>query len=309
MGAVPASRTLVAGIPVHRIGYGAMRITGTGIWGEPRDRESARAVLREALELGIDFVDTADSYGPAVSEELVAEALHPYPEGLLIATKGGYLREGPFQWRRDGRPEHLRAACEASLKRLRLDSIALYYLHVPDPAVPFEESVGALSELRDEGKIQHVGISNVDVKQLEQARQIVPVAAVQNKYNLVDREHEELLRVCAAAGIPFVGWFPLLKGALAGRRSRPLQRIAAAHGATPAQIALAWLLHRSPALVAIPGTADPAHLRENAAAAEIELSEQELASLERFQPPRRVVPDPLRQAAKWALRHVPRPGR
>ena len=295
---------LVAGRPVLRIGYGTMRLTGTGIWGDPPDREAARAVLREAVGLGIDFVDTADAYGPEVSETLVAEALHPYPSGLLIGTKGGYLRDGPFQWRPDGRPAQLREACEASLRRLRLDTIPLYYLHTPDPAVPIEESIGALSELREEGKIEHVGISNVDLQMLERARRIVPIAAVQNRYNLADREHEELLRACQAAGIPFVSWFPLLKGALAKRGSKVVKRIAATHEATPAQIVLAWLLHRSPAIVAIPGTGDLAHLRENAAAASIDLSADDLAALEQFRPPRRV-PDPIRQLAKRVLRHFP----
>lgn len=299
-----STTTLVAGRPVQRIGFGAMRITGTGIWGNPPDRESARAVLREAIALGVDFVDTADSYGPDVSEELVAEALHPYPAGLLIATKGGYLRDGPFQWRHDGRPEHLREACEASLRRLRVDTIPLYYLHSPDPAVPLEESIGALSELREKGKIEHVGISNVDLSMLEQARRIVPIAAVQNRYNLAQREHEDLLRACEEAGIAFVSWFPLLRGALAKRRSQVVKRIAATHEATSAQIALAWLLHRSPAIVAIPGTGSLTHLRENAAAASIDLSIDEVAALEQFRPPRRV-PDPIRQLAKRVLRHLP----
>ena len=278
-----------------------MRITGTGIWGDPPDREAARAVLREAIALGVDLVDTADSYGPDVSEELVAEALHPYPAGLVIATKGGYLRDGPFQWRADGRPEHLRAACEGSLRRLRLDTIPLYYLHLPDPAVPFEESVGALSELRREGKIEQIGISNVDLDQLERARRIVPIAAVQNSFSLADREHEQLLRTCEEAGIPFVAWFPLLKGALATRGSEELKRVAATHDATAAQIALAWLLHRSPTLVAIPGTTDLSHLRENIAAASIELSRADLAALEEFRAPRKRIPQPMRDVAKRVL--------
>ncbi len=281
-----------------------MRITGTGIWGEPPDRDVARAVLKEAVALGVDHIDTADSYGPAVSEELIAEALHPYPPGLVIATKGGYLREGPFQWRADGRPAHLRAACEESLRRLRLESIPLYYLHTPDHAVPFEESIGALRELRDEGKIRHVGLSNVGLGELRQAERIVPVAAVQNRYNLADRSHEQLLRGCEGAEIAFIPWWPLSKGSLARGRNRILKGIAADHGATPAQIALAWLLHRSPATLPIPGTSAPAHLRENVAAATIELSEEEMGRLEGFRAPRRV-PQPVRQVAKRVLRYLP----
>lgn len=302
----PPATTLVGGCSVHRIGFGAMRITGTGIWGEPPDREAAREVLREAVRLGVDFVDTADSYGPDVSEEIVAEALHPYPEGLVLATKGGYLRDGPFQWRADGRPEHLRNACEGSLRRLRLDAIPLYYLHLPDPAVPLEESIGALAELREEGKIVDVGVSNVDLAELRRAQAILPIAAVQNHYNLAEREHEEVLRACEREGIAFVPWFPLLKGALAGGRSSTLKRIAAVHGVAPAQIALAWLLHRSPAVVPIPGTGDLAHLRENVAALEIDLTGAELASLERFRAPRKRIPQPLREAAKRAIRAVRR---
>jgi len=296
--------TLVGGIPIHRIGFGAMRMTGTGVWGDPPDREAARTVLREAVALGVDFIDTADSYGPGVSEEIVAEALHPYPSELLIGTKGGFVRDGPFQWRANGRPEHLREACEASLRRLRLDTIPLYYLHAPDPAVPLEESMGALSEFRKEGKILHVGMSNVDRKALEKGQRIVPIAAVQNRYNLAEREHEDLLRVCEAGGIAFVTWFPLLRGTLAGRRSLTVKRIAAAHDATPAQVALAWLLHRSPVTVPIPGTAVLAHLRENVAAAAIELSSQEMDSLEHFRAPWRV-PQPLREAGKRAFKYLP----
>ncbi|MGI9113012.1 MAG: aldo/keto reductase [Gaiellaceae bacterium] len=298
--------TLVADLSVQRIGFGGMRITGTGIWGEPPDREAAREVVREAVRLGVDHVDTADSYGPDVSEEIVAEALHPYPEGLVLATKGGYLRDGPFQWRADGRPERLREACEGSLRRLRLDTIPLYYFHVPDPAVPFEESIGALAELRDEGKIFHVGVSNVDLAQLRRAQAIVPIAAVQNHYNLAEREHEDVLRACEEEGIAFVPWFPLSKGALADGRSRELKRIATEHDATPAQVALAWLLHRSSAILPIPGTGDLAHLRENVAAVEIELTGEELASLERFRAPGKRIPQPLREVAKRVIRAVRR---
>ena len=298
--------TLVGGLPVHRIGFGGMRITGTGIWGEPPDRGAAREVVREAVRLGVDFVDTADSYGPNVSEEIVAEALHPYPDGLVLATKGGYLRDGPFQWRADGRPKRLREACEGSLQRLRLDAIPLYYFHIPDPAVPFEESIGALAELREEGKIVHVGVSNVDLAQLRRAQAIVPIAAVQNHYNLAEREREEVLRACEREGIAFVPWFPLSKGALAGGRGNTLKRIARAHDATPAQVALAWLLHRSPAIVPIPGTGDVEHLRENVAAGSFELTDQDLASLERFSAPKKRIPQPLREVAKKAIRAVRR---
>jgi aryl-alcohol dehydrogenase-like predicted oxidoreductase len=295
-------------IPVHRIGFGAMRITGWGIWGDPPDRDAAQAVLREAVGLGVNFIDTADSYGPGVSEDLIARALHPYASELVIGTKGGYERDGPFQWRADASPAHLRRSCEESLRRLRLDTIALYYLHAPDPAVPFEESIGALSDLRDQGKILHVGISNVDLRLLQEARRIVPIAAVQNRFNLAEREHEDLLRACEQLGVAFVTWFPLVKGALARARNRTLKRIAADHGATPAQIALAWLLHRSPATLPIPGTVVSAHLRENAASATIELSREEMDSLERFRPPRRI-PQPLRRFGKQALKHVPMVGK
>ena len=306
MPSAPANTTLVGDTSVQRIGFGAMRITGTGIWGEPADRAAAREVLREAVRLGVDHVDTADSYGPSVSEEIVAEALHPYPDGLVLATKGGYLRDGPFQWRPDGRPEHLRAACEASLRRLRLDAIPLYYFHVPDPEVPFEESIGTLAELRAEGKIERVGVSNVDLAQLRSAQAIAPIAAVQNNYSLAEREDEDVLRACEEEGIAFVPWFPLWKGALAGGRSGIVNRIAEPHGATPAQIALAWLLHRSPAIAPIPGTSDLAHLRQNVSAAGLELTDAEQASLEGFEPPRQRIPQPLREAAKRVVRAVRR---
>jgi len=303
MPGIPAT-TLVAGQHVRRIGYGAMRITGLGSWGDPPDREAARKVLREAIRLGVNFVDTADSYGLGVSEELIAEALHPYPEDLVLGTKVGFVRTGPFQAHANGRPEYLREACEASLRRLRVETISLYYLHAVDPAVPLEESMGAFSELRDEGKILHVGLSNIDPEQLERAQRIVPIGAVQNRYNLAEREHEELLRVCEGAGIAFVSWFPLLKGALAKQRKLAVRRVAAAHEATPAQIALAWLLHRSPAVLAIPGTADLDHLRENVAAAEIVLSADELESLEQFRAPLRI-PQPVRDVGKRAFKYIP----
>lgn len=265
-------------LKVRRLGFGAMRITGDGIWGPPEDRDGAIATLRRAVELGVNLIDTADSYGPYVSEELIAEALHPYPGGLVIATKGGLTRTGPGEWPRDGRPEHLREACEGSLKRLRVDRIDLYQLHAPDPNVPYEESVGALKELRDEGKIRLVGVSNVSVEQLQTARDIVPVAAVQNRFNLADRSSEDVLERCEELGLGFIPWFPLSAGSLADSGG-PLTEIAQRHDATPAQIALAWLLARSEVMLPIPGTSSVQHLEENVAAAGIELGEQEIAEL------------------------------
>jgi aryl-alcohol dehydrogenase-like predicted oxidoreductase len=263
---------------VRRLGFGAMSLTGAGVWGPPPRPDEARLVLRRAVELGVQLIDTADSYGPEVSEELIAEALHPYPEGIVVATKAGFRREGPGRWRADGRPEHLRASAEASLRRLRLDRIDLFYLHTVDPRVPLEESLGALAELRGEGKIRHAGVSNVDVAQLERARAVLPVAAVQDRLSLGERGNEPVLEACEAAGIPFVAWAPLAKGFFAGAGGRPAA-IARRHGATPGQVALAWLLARSPVAVPIPGTASVAHLEENAAAAGIELADEEVARL------------------------------
>ena len=271
--------TIGGDLEVQRLGFGAMRITGKGIWGPPEDPEEARRLLRRVVELGIDLIDTADSYGPEVSENLIAEALHPYPDGLVIATKGGLLRTGPGQWPSDGRPEHLKKACEASLRRLRLERIDLYQLHSPDSKVPYEESVGALKELRDEGKIRHVGISNVSVEQLERARAIVDVVTVQNRYNLEDRDSEDVLERCEELGIGFIPWFPLATGDLAGSGG-PLDRIARAHDATPAQAALAWLLARSPVMLPIPGTSSADHLEENVAATRLRLSPDEVAEIE-----------------------------
>jgi pyridoxine 4-dehydrogenase len=270
--------TLGGELTVRRLGFGAMRITGDGIWGPPEDRDGAIATLRRAVELGINLIDTADSYGPYVSEELIAEALHPYPENLVIATKGGLTRTGPGEWPRDGRPEHLREACEGSLKRLGVDRIDLYQLHAPDPNLPYEESVGALKELRDEGKIRLVGVSNVSVEQLETARKIVPVATVQNRFNLADRSSEDVSERCEELGLGFIPWFPLSSGSLAGPGG-PLDEIAARHDATAAQIALAWLLARSEVMLPIPGTSTVQHLEEDVAAAGIELDEQEIAEL------------------------------
>jgi pyridoxine 4-dehydrogenase len=265
-------------LSVRRLGFGAMRITGDGIWGPPPDREEAIAVLRRALELGINLIDTADSYGPNVSEELIAEALHPYPEGLMIATKGGLTRTGPGSWPRDGRPEHLREACEGSLRRLRADRIDVYQLHAPDRKVPYEDSVGALKELRDEGKIRHVGVSNVSVEQLAIARGIVPVVSVQNRYNLADRSSEDVLAECERLEIGFIPWWPLAAGSLA-EPGGPVAEIAERHDAAAAQVALAWLLARSPVMLPIPGTGSLEHLEENVAAAQLELSDADVRRL------------------------------
>jgi aryl-alcohol dehydrogenase-like predicted oxidoreductase len=271
--------TLGGDLEVHRLGFGSMRITGDGIWGPPADRDTALAVLRRAVELGVDLIDTADSYGPHVSEQLIAEALHPYPDGLVIATKGGLERTGPGQWPRNGRPEHLRKACEGSLRDLQLDRIDLYQLHRPDPDVPYAESVGALKELQDEGKIRHVGVSNVSVEQLDEARSIVDVVSVQNRFNLGDRWSADVLAVCERDGLGFFAWSPMAAGHLA-QPGGVLAEIAQAHDATPGQVALAWLLAHSPVMLPIPGTGSPAHLEENLAAADLRLSDEELARLE-----------------------------
>jgi pyridoxine 4-dehydrogenase len=278
-----AGDTILLGgdLPVRRVGYGAMRITGPGVWGEPSDPAAAKAVLRRALELGVNFIDTADTYGPEVSERLIAEALHPYPAGLVIATKGGQQRGGPFRFHPDGRPERLRQACEGSLERLRLEQIDLYQLHAVDRSVPFDETVGALAELRAEGKIRHIGLSNVEVDQIAAARSIVPIASVQNRYNLADRDTEPALKECEREQLAFIPWFPLGRGDLAVRRSS-LQSIAARHGVTPAQVALAWLLERSPVTLPIPGTTSLVHLEENMAALELELTNDELAALSTY---------------------------
>jgi len=259
---------------VNRLGFGAMRITGPRILGEPKDPEEARRVLRRAVELGVQLIDTADSYGPNVSEQLIAQALHPYPEGVVIATKGGLTRRPSGAWPNDGRPEHLRKACEGSLRRLRIDRIDLYQLHAVDPAVPFPDSVGALAELRAEGKIRHVGLSNVSLEQLTTAQAIVPIASVQNYFHVARREAEEVLDACEAQGIAYLPWRPLNAGDLTGSRS-PLARAAGSRGATPGQIALAWLLARSPVMLPIPGTSSVPHLEENVAAAAIRLPDEE----------------------------------
>jgi len=275
--AAAGTLTLGGDLEVRRLGFGAMRLTGEGIWGPPKDRETARGVLRRAVELGVDFIDTADSYGPAVSEEVIAEALHPYPGGLVIATKGGFTRSGPGEWNPDGRPEHLREACEGSLRRLRLERIDLYQFHTVDPDVPFEESVGTLVELRDEGKIGHIGLSNVDADQLARAREIVPVVSVQNRYSIEVRDSEPVLEECEVKGIAFIPWDPLAAGNLAAGGS--IARIAEAHDATPSQVALAWLLARSPLMLPIPGTSSVEHLEENVAAAGLRLAQEEFEEL------------------------------
>jgi aryl-alcohol dehydrogenase-like predicted oxidoreductase len=265
-------------LTVRRLGFGAMRITGEGIWGPPPDHDEALRVLRRAVELGINLIDTADSYGPNVSEELIAEALRPYPEGLVIATKGGLTRTGPGRWPRDGRPEHLREACEGSLRRLGLERIDLYQLHAPDPKVPYEESVGALKELQEEGKIRHIGVSNVSVEELATARGLVEVVSVQNRYNLGDREAADVLEVCQRDGLAFIPWFPLSAGKLAEPGGAAAE-IAARHGVSAEQIALAWLLAQEQ-MLPIPGTRRVAHLEENVEAARIELSDEEIAELD-----------------------------
>ena len=278
--AAAGSMTLGGDLVVRRMGFGAMRITGQGIWGDPPDRAKAHAVLRRAVELGVNLIDTADSYGPEVSEKIIAEALHPYPAGLVIATKGGLTRSGPGQWHRNGRPAHLRKVCEDSLRRLRVGRIDIYQLHAVDPSVPMEESLGELVKLRSEGKIRHIGLSNVSVDQLQRARKLVPIVSVQNRYNLADRASEDVLKVCERDGLGFLPWYPVGAGDLA-RPGGPMDRAAKAHGVTQAQVALAWLLLHSPVTLPIPGTSSTAHLEENVAAAELTLDDAEMIALER----------------------------
>jgi pyridoxine 4-dehydrogenase len=261
-------------LEVHRLGFGAMRITGKGVWGPPADREECIRVLRRTPELGIDLIDTADSYGPDVSEELIAEALHPYPAGMVIATKGGFERTGPDQWVVNGHPKHLRAACEGSLRRLRVDVIDLWQLHRVDPAVAAEDQYGLMSDLIAEGKVRHAGLSEVTVEQIEAARRIVPITTVQNRYNVADRAWEPVLDYCEREGIGFIPWFPLAVGELADAGG-PLADAARRLRAAPSQVALAWLLRRSPVMLPIPGTSKVKHLEENVAAASLELSDEE----------------------------------
>ncbi|HUA01346.1 MAG TPA: aldo/keto reductase [Candidatus Aquilonibacter sp.] len=265
---------------VTRLGYGAMRITGDGIWGEPKDRPEAIRVLRRALELGVNFIDTADSYGPSVSEEIIAEALHPYPANLVIATKGGFDRSGPNKWTENGKPEHLRAACEGSLKRLKLDRIDLYQLHRIDSKVPAADQLGTLKQLQAEGKIKHIGLSEVNVKQIEHARTIIPVVSVQNRYSVSDRGSEDVLEYCEKEKLAFIPWFPLAAGKLSGPASA-VGRVATELKATPSQVALGWLLARSPVMLPIPGTSKVAHLEENIAAAALKFDQEELQELGR----------------------------
>ena len=263
-------------LTVNRLGFGAMRITGDGIWGPPKDPASALAVLRRATELGVNFIDTADSYGPYVSEELIAKALAPYPKDLVIATKGGWNRPGPGQWTHDASPEHLRKAVEGSLKRLRLERVDVYQLHVPDPVVPFDSSVETLAELQAEGKIRFIALSNVTKEHIERARKIVPIVSVQNRYGFADREWDYVVDYCERNGIAFIPWSPLGSGKVGGML---LERIAQAHQNTPMQVALAWLLKRSPIMLPIPGTSSVKHLEENVQAASLRLSDDEYREL------------------------------
>jgi pyridoxine 4-dehydrogenase len=265
-------------LTVGRLGFGAMRLCGPGAWGEPEDPKNAERVLRRAVELGVDFLDTADAYGPEVVERGISSALHPYPENLVVATKGGYTRQGPGRWRTNGSPKHLREACEGSLRRLKLDRIDLYQLHRPDSRVPFDRSIESLARLREEGKIRHVGLSNVTAEQLERAQEIVPIVSVQNRYNLNDRRSEAVLRACEGEGIAFIPWLPLATGRLA-RPGGVLDEIRARHDATFAQVALAWLLAKSPVMLPIPGTSSVAHLEENVVAAALRLSDEEVRTL------------------------------
>src|SRR2546421_6335867 len=286
-----ASGTLTIGgdLTVYRLGFGTMRLTGPGIWGPPADKQEALAVLRHALDLGVNLLDTADSYGPEVAESLIAEALYPYPKDLVIATKGGLLRTGPNQWPQDGRPQHLRETLEGSLRRLRLDRIDIYQFHRPDPKVPFEDSVGELAKMREEGKIRHVGLSNVTIDQLARAQKIVPIVTIQNYYNLANRkseqmtaaESEAMVDLCERQGIGFIPWSPLAFGELALSRG-PLDQIAKRHNAQPGQIALAWLLKRSSTMLPIPGTSSVKHLDEDMFGATIKLSQEEFYAIDRI---------------------------
>jgi pyridoxine 4-dehydrogenase len=262
---------------VNRMGFGAMRITGQGVWGQPADPEECKRVLRRAVEVGVNFIDTADSYGPHVSEELIAEALSPYPDGLVIATKAGFARPGPNRWEPDGRPEHIREAIEGSLRRLRLERIDLYQVHTPDRKVPYEETLGGFRDLQQAGLVRHIGVSNVSVEQLGVARGIVEVVSVQNRYNLTDRASEPVLEACTREGLPFIPWYPLATGKLAGEA---IERVASRRALTSTQVGLAWLLHHSTVMLPIPGTSKVGHLEENVAAAEVELTDEDIRELE-----------------------------
>jgi aryl-alcohol dehydrogenase-like predicted oxidoreductase len=274
-----AGEFLIGGdLRVTRLGFGAMRVTGDGIWGEPANRAEAVRVLRRAVELGINFIDTADSYGPGVSEEIIAEALYPYPAGLIIATKGGFLRPGPDRWVENGKPEHLRSACEGSLRRLRLDRIDLYQLHRIDPKVPAEDQIGTLKDLQAQGKIKHIGLSEVSVSQIRHARTIVPIVSVQNRYSVADRGSEDVLEYCEKEKMGFIPWFPLAAGRIS-RTDSPIRHVAAQLKATPSQVALAWLLARSPVMLPIPGTSRVEHLEENVVAAGLKIDATEMQEL------------------------------
>jgi len=277
-----AGEFLIGGdLPVVRLGFGAMRITGDGVWGEPANRDEAVRVLRRAVELGVNFIDTADSYGPGVSEEIIAEALYPYPAGLVIATKGGYLRRGPNQWVENGNPEHLRFACESSLRRLRLDRIDLYQLHRIDSKVPAGDQIGVLKDLQKEGKIKHIGLSEVSKSQARYARTMVEIVSVQNRYSVTDRGSEDVLEYCEQEKIAFIPWFPLAAGRVS-KTDSPIREVASQLGATPSQVALAWLLARSPVMLPIPGTSRVDHLEENVAASGLKISARELQELDRM---------------------------
>jgi pyridoxine 4-dehydrogenase len=265
-------------LPVHRLGFGAMRITGEGVWGEPKDPPAMRRLLRKVIDLGVNLIDTADSYGPEVSERLIAEALHPYPKGLVIATKGGLTRSGPGSWAPVGRPEYLRQCVELSLRRLKVDRIDLYQLHRIDPKVPAAETLGALKDLQSAGKIRHIGLSEVSVAEIAHARRTVAIVSVQNQYNLSNRQSEKVLDYCEKEGLGFIPWFPLAAGKMA-EKGGALDKAARRHGATLSQLALAWLLHRSPVVLPIPGTSSPDHLEENVGAADVTLSEAEWAEV------------------------------
>ncbi len=266
-------------LTVNRLGYGAMRLTGEGIWGEPRDAEEAKRVLKRSVELGINFIDTADAYGPEVSERLIAEALHPYKDGLVIATKGGLTRTGPQQWHPVGRPEYLQQCVELSLRRLRIERIDLWQLHRIDPQVPVEQSIEPILKLQEQGKIRHFGLSEVKPKEIEQVQKLIKVVSVQNQYNIGDRQHEDTLQFCEQNGIAFIPWFPVAAGKLA-KEGGPLDTAAKRHGASVSQLALAWLLHRSPVILPIPGTSSVKHLEENTAAASLKLSADEWNDIE-----------------------------
>lgn len=284
--AATAGTIQIGDMTVYRMGFGAMRLTGSGIWGWPDDRDNAVRVLKRAIELGVNFIDTADAYGPETNEELIAQALHPYPGGVVIATKGGSTRPGPGEWARDGRPESLRAACEGSLRRLKLDTIDLYQLHAVDPEVPLADQVGTLRDLRNEGKIRYAGLSNVNLAQLREAEQIVPIVSVQNRYNMVYRgDSEAVIEYCERNGLAFLPWFPLGAGTDNISDNTEAQVVAKKHGVRVPQIALAWLLHRSKAMLPIPGTSSIRHLEENVAAAAIRLDDEDLVRLGLRQPP------------------------